>query len=66
MNAYIQIMSFLLSLYLRTFATTMLLFVLWMLFASPTSPSPQPEIEIDVIEEGVPWRHEGATYTWAA
>ncbi|MEE8055506.1 MAG: hypothetical protein V3T38_05595 [Gammaproteobacteria bacterium] len=66
MNAYIQVMSFLLSVYLRTLATAMMLFVLWALFASPTSPSPENELPVDTIEEGSPWLHEGATYTWTA
>ncbi len=66
MSAYIQIMSFLLSVYLRVCATAMMLFVLWALFASPTSPSPENELPTDTIEEGVPWLHEGETYTWSA
>ncbi len=66
MQAYIQVMSFLLSVYLRTFATAMMLFVLWMLFASPTSPSPENELPVDTIEEGSPQLHEGETYTWYA
>lgn len=65
MNAYIQMMSFLLSVYIRMFATAMMLFVLWMLFGSPTSPAPEHGLETDVIKYAEPQLHNG-DYEWSA
>ncbi len=58
--------AFLLSILIRSAATVLLLVALYGIFGTSTPAETDNELPVDAVEEGVPWLHEGGTYTWSA
>jgi len=58
--------TFLLSILIRIAASVLLLVALYGIFGTYPPTDSENELPVDAVEQGVPWLHEGGTYTWSA